>query len=481
MQKKDLNQYAFMFGIPFILILLLGLVFFGISYQAKVTKYLFNVRIKNTLASKELYQGVLQLKIDENNLIKQMNNYNLESFDRVSRRIKQGLDVYSRRIEESLNNKQLSEEERVIFENVLKKTQSYRNTILTALRFSNNKMLFKMNMNSQVPAKLKALRESIEELKDYETIKMNQDYSKAMSNNTRMLVFIVIMSFVSISICAFIFLLYQKLKKNELLEVEMKHAENIQMGLLPDLQKYKSDYFNIAGLMETADQVGGDYYDVIQDGDKEWLIIGDVSGHGLKAGLVMMQSQVAIHTAIETAIKLDMGILPNQVLAIANKVFYENCSKLSMSGVYMTMTVMMHQKGTVIHAGAHEKIYIYRAKDQKIESISTEGFWLGILADLKDNPGNKNSFFNISKGDKIFLYTDGLIEAWNIEAEQKVKKLSVEERVKLGSRQSDTKIIEETLAEVGDKSPSIIKEKIIEKLAAFRIDDDISIFVIEKK
>lgn len=78
---------------------------------------------------------------------------------------------------------------------------------------------------------------------------------------------------------------------------EMQLARKIQTVLLP--KKPVIPGYEIAAYMETADEVGGDYYDVINADGKNWLVIGDVSGHGVPAGLIMMMAQTAIHTVLK--------------------------------------------------------------------------------------------------------------------------------------------------------------------------------------
>ncbi|MCP4135249.1 MAG: AAA family ATPase, partial [bacterium] len=80
------------------------------------------------------------------------------------------------------------------------------------------------------------------------------------------------------------------------LEKEMEIAANIQTGLLPQ-NPFIKDY-EISAYMNPADDVGGDYYDIINAEGRDWIVIGDVSGHGVPAGLIMMMVQTSIHTVL---------------------------------------------------------------------------------------------------------------------------------------------------------------------------------------
>ncbi len=76
-------------------------------------------------------------------------------------------------------------------------------------------------------------------------------------------------------------------------------ARKIQTVLLPQQNRLKDD--DMAALMMPAESVGGDYYDVVQTGGSSWVLIGDVSGHGVTAGLTMMMVQTAVRTILTTS------------------------------------------------------------------------------------------------------------------------------------------------------------------------------------
>jgi len=80
------------------------------------------------------------------------------------------------------------------------------------------------------------------------------------------------------------------------LEKEMEIASNIQSALLPRNPSIKG--YEISTYMMPADEVGGDYYDIINVANRDWIIIGDVSGHGVPAGLIMMMVQTCIHNTL---------------------------------------------------------------------------------------------------------------------------------------------------------------------------------------
>lgn len=77
--------------------------------------------------------------------------------------------------------------------------------------------------------------------------------------------------------------------------------------------------------MKPADDVGGDYYDVINIGGYDWIVIGDVSGHGVTAGLVMMMVQTSIHSVLQG----NPGIKPSELIEQVNSVIIGNIRKFN--------------------------------------------------------------------------------------------------------------------------------------------------------
>jgi len=157
----------------------------------------------------------------------------------------------------------------------------------------------------------------------------------------------------------------------------MELAKKIQTVLLPNNPSI--DGYEIAAYMEPAEEVGGDYYDIINVDGKDWIVIGDVSGHGVPAGLVMMMVQTSIHLALEQ----NPGMPPSNLLANINHTIFSNINKLS-EDKYMTIVVIAAlDKGRFYYSGLHRDIMIYRASTKKIDLIETKGIWIGVMDNIK--------------------------------------------------------------------------------------------------
>ena len=186
---------------------------------------------------------------------------------------------------------------------------------------------------------------------------------------------------------------------------EMETARAIQTALLPRMEQVNG--FRIAALMTPADEVGGDYYDLIHGADGcLWIAIGDVSGHGMDSGLISMMTQ----TSVITTIRHSASLLPTDVLNSVNHVLRENISRLG-ANRYVTMTAFRLTHDQVSYAGLHQDIMVYRAATRRVHRVPTSGTWLGIVDDTSGFLENEN--IDLFAGDLLLLFTDGVTEAAN--------------------------------------------------------------------
>ena len=184
---------------------------------------------------------------------------------------------------------------------------------------------------------------------------------------------------------------------------EMEIAKHIQTALLPSAKQVNG--YDVAALMQPADEVGGDYYDLVETPHGEaWVCIGDVSGHGVESGLIMMMTQTSIFTAINRA----PDQKPSDVLNEANVVLKKNISRLG-GERYVTCMAMRLGSDRISFSGKHQDVFIYRARSGTIERVVTEGVWLGLVDDIRGKQVDDSR--TIEEDDVILLYTDGVTEA----------------------------------------------------------------------
>ncbi|MCB1318857.1 MAG: SpoIIE family protein phosphatase, partial [Leptospiraceae bacterium] len=211
---------------------------------------------------------------------------------------------------------------------------------------------------------------------------------------------------------------------------EFEIAQGIQLSLLP--ANSKDGPYTFHGFMRTAEEVGGDYYDCIQVTHNRkkywWFVIGDVSGHGLSAGLTMLMAQ----TAIQTALEIHTGLNTDQIFATLNRVLYSNIRRLHQHR-YMTATVYRaDSSGNIVYSGLHLEALMYRARKRTVELLPTDGMWLGIEPEIGKELRRQKT--RLQKGDLLMLYTDGIVEAMNPQKELYSEKRLIDVLQSAGNR-----------------------------------------------
>lgn len=202
--------------------------------------------------------------------------------------------------------------------------------------------------------------------------------------------------------------LYQKMTEQKKFETEIDIAREIQLGMLPNkIPQFPN--FEFSGIMEAARGVGGDYYDFVISPDKKDVVIciGDVSGKGVGAGMVMATVRTILHSLVRKK------PTPRELLNDINTYLYYNYNDSTIPR-FMTMTIIYWspETGNFHFGGAgHGTIFIFRKESKKVEVVETKGIVLGIQPKI-DSIIHEGSF-QLNEGDSILLYTDGVTEAMN--------------------------------------------------------------------
>jgi sigma-B regulation protein RsbU (phosphoserine phosphatase) len=195
-----------------------------------------------------------------------------------------------------------------------------------------------------------------------------------------------------------------ELQRTEALRREVEIAHQIQTAILPVSPAVKG--FEVAARMQPADDVGGDLYDVLAFGDTFWVLVGDVSGHGINSGLVMMMAQAAAYAAIAD----DPHCAPASVIAAVNRVVHENVRNRMRRDDYMTLMAARHVGGgRFVAAGAHQPIFVVRGGG-RVDVVESSGPWVGLSASVEPPPVAEYEF-TVGPGELVCFVTDGVIEA----------------------------------------------------------------------
>lgn len=192
---------------------------------------------------------------------------------------------------------------------------------------------------------------------------------------------------------------------------EIEIAQRVQVSMLP--RDLRVAGLQIAAQMVPASEVGGDYYDVIPQSDGCWIAIGDVAGHGLPAGLVMLMLQ----SAFSALVRALPEATPRQITRRLNQVIYDCVRCRLNSDEHATFTALRYTRdGRLTFAGAHETLLVLRGDSVRCEPIETPGTWLGIIPNI--DHALSDSCLQLRPGDIVALYTDGLTESVSATGEQ---------------------------------------------------------------
>ncbi len=198
--------------------------------------------------------------------------------------------------------------------------------------------------------------------------------------------------------------LFKETLEKQRLEDELKIAREIQQGLLPDQLPVMTG-FEIAGINIPSLQVGGDYYDVIQHSENDFVVaIGDVSGKGTPAALLMAGVQAVLRTIAPLHLPLPEATGRMNELICMNT--HGGKFITFFWGVLETKTATLHY----VNAGHNPPLLIRH--DGSVEKLEDGGLILGIM---KNVAPYKEGACRFEHGDVLVMYTDGVSEAMNPE------------------------------------------------------------------
>lgn len=252
------------------------------------------------------------------------------------------------------------------------------------------------------------------------------------------------------------------ISENIRMSAELNVTRKLQQMILPKKSELEAiEGLEIAGFMEPADEVGGDYYDVLQHKGIVKIGIGDVTGHGLEAGMLMLMAQTAVRTLLESeqadAVKF---------LDILNRTLYANIQRMNFDKT-MTLTLLDYADGVLRLSGQHEEIIVLRSGG-KVELIDTMdlGFPIGLEWQIFDLINSQN--IQLNPGDVVVLYTDGITEAENINRE-------------LYGLERLTEVVRNNYQQSAVAIKKAVIEDVRQHIGSQKVFDDITLVVLKQK
>lgn len=201
-------------------------------------------------------------------------------------------------------------------------------------------------------------------------------------------------------------------EEQKMREQELRIGKTIQESLLPK-RIPQSDDIELFGMMHSAKEIGGDYYDFIHREtpdtkmlDDIFVSIGDVSGKGVAAGLIMSEVRSYIRALIP------FYKSPRELLNIVARLLERD---IWGTGKFMSLLLMLwdaEAKKFLYTSAGHEHIIHYIAKEKKCSVFKAGGVVLGLKHDVV-SPHLKQAELLLDPDDVVVLFTDGVTEAMN--------------------------------------------------------------------
>lgn len=250
--------------------------------------------------------------------------------------------------------------------------------------------------------------------------------------------------------------LFQETLEKQRLEKDLEIARNIQQNLLPS-KLPELEKFEIAAYNNTARQVGGDYYDIVELDEKHTLIaIADVSGKGVQAALLMANVQAFLKSICKQNIPLD------QASNLINDLVSENTTMGSFITFFWAELNRETNEFTYVNAGHNPPLLFTNGEMKKLKK---GGMILGVMETVVPY---ESETVQLHSGDYIVMFTDGITEAMDTG----------------GNEYSDEKL-EELTSGMKDKSAREVLDTIVESVREFsegaEQSDDITSLVLKVK
>ena len=251
-------------------------------------------------------------------------------------------------------------------------------------------------------------------------------------------------------------------EENIRMSAELDVARRLQQMILPPPEELQQiEGLEIVGYMQPADEVGGDYYDVLKENGIIHIGIGDVTGHGLESGVLMLMTQTAIRTLIEHG-ETDPVAFVNTL----NRTIYKNAQRMRADKT-LTFSLVDYQDGQLKIVGQHEEILVvhHGGHVERMDTIDL-GFPIGLEEEITQWVAAAT--VTLQPGDGVVLYTDGITEAANIADElYGVERLC------------------EVISQNWHKSAQQIKQAVSEDVLRFignqKVFDDLTLVVLKQK
>lgn len=194
-------------------------------------------------------------------------------------------------------------------------------------------------------------------------------------------------------------------------ELELEAGKEIQQAALPKKNFLLNRDIRYDVFIRPYYKVSGDFCDIVETESKIFIGIGDATGHGVRAGIIMLMAKAAFRSVIYNSPNVKITKLLSTINDVIYSMNYDCDVKVTMS-----LALMVYEDGKIIVTGNHESLIVYK-KDHGLKIIHLEkmGINVGLLPDINICPETKT--FYLGKEDTLLLYTDGATELENLDGD----------------------------------------------------------------
>jgi len=251
--------------------------------------------------------------------------------------------------------------------------------------------------------------------------------------------------------------LAQELRNREETTKSLEVASSRQKSMMPDLPG-----FDISVAYTPASEVSGDFYDffIAKNGELA-MVIADVTGHGVEAGIIMgmAKATVNIYGRIYDG--------PAEVLRAANRDLAANLDGKTFICLTLTLLDAKNRKLRIARAGADRPLHFNPAwKPPEPQELRTKGLALGLDPGERFDQLLEEAEISLQPGDLYLQFTDGIVEAVNAEKEQ-FSEQRIKDTIKRYPRASTRELL------------VILKEALVDFTRTRDYDDDITLMALK--
>jgi sigma-B regulation protein RsbU (phosphoserine phosphatase) len=200
--------------------------------------------------------------------------------------------------------------------------------------------------------------------------------------------------------------LHEEEKTFLMMQEQMRLARDIQMRLLPESPPEIEGY-QIAGISVAAQEVGGDYYDFIPFGtDRLAICLGDVSGKGIPAAMLMSNLQATLRSQTIS------NVSPKECMNRSNTLIFHSTDFQKFATVFYGILDFKNNE-FIYTNGGHDDPMLF-TKDKKPQRLSVGGTVLGFVEEFAYTEDK----ISLNPGDFFIIYSDGITEAMNLQEEE---------------------------------------------------------------